>query len=199
MDKEALRAKMRAKRRALTAQEQNEAAQAVMRRLEGFEPFCRARCVMAYMACRGEMSVLSAMEAILRSGKTLALPRCEAPGVMTARQIARFSQLVPGAHGILEPDSGCALIAPEEIDLILVPGTAFDAQGGRLGQGGGYYDRFLSRTRALRVGVCHRFALLERVPVEAHDLHMHVILTPGGMIDCGRGTDNNSDVQEERT
>ena len=105
---------------------------------------------------------------------------------MTARRIGSLSELEPGAYGLPEPGKGCAVIAPEEIDLVLVPGTAFDAQGRRLGQGGGYYDRFLSGTRALRVGVCHGFALVDHVPAQAHDLNMDYILTPDAVIGCGQ-------------
>ena len=73
----------------------------------------------------------------------------------------------------------CPRVEPAEIDLILVPGTAFDVRGHRIGQGGGYYDRYLNRTRAVRVGVCHDFALLSAVPSEAHDARMDIVVTPG--------------------
>ena len=65
---------------------------------------------------------------------------------------------------------------------MLVPGTAFDVRGGRLGQGGGYYDRFLPRTRAYRIGVCHDFSLLERLPLQAHDQNMDAVVRPSGLI-----------------
>ena len=64
------------------------------------------------------------------------------------------------------------------LDLILVPGTAFDRAGGRVGQGGGYYDRFLPGTQALRMGVCHHFALQSSVPMSTHDQSMDIIITP---------------------
>ena len=198
MNKEELRAGMRARRKAMTQRQQNDAARAVLVHLEGFAPFLQARCVMAYVAVRGELSLDPVIELILRSRKTLALPCCEAPGVMTARRIDALSALESGAYGLLEPGKGCAVVEPEEIDLILVPGTAFDTQGCRLGQGGGYYDRFLSRTRALRVGVCHEFALIGDVPVQAHDVNMHHILTPGGMIACGQEASEYTDIQEEQ-
>ena len=91
----------------------------------------------------------------------------------------------------MEPEAGCEVFPPEEIDLILVPGTAFDAGGGRLGQGGGYYDRFLEKTGALRVGVCHGFALQKSVPEEAHDARMDYILTPQAVIRCGKTTSDD--------
>ena len=74
------------------------------------------------------------------------------------------------------------MLPAERIDLILVPGTAFGRDGGRIGQGGGYYDRFLPQTDALRVGICHDFALLERLPLQAHDQNMDAVVRPSGLI-----------------
>lgn len=182
---------MRARRAALSQGEQLRASQAALEHLCAFAPYVRARSVMAYMACRGELDLAPVIADALARGKTLLLPRCEAPGVMTARRVTDLSQLEPGAFGVREPARDCAVFPPEAIDLILVPGTAFDASGGRLGQGGGYYDRFLPRTGALRVGVGHDFALLARVPAQAHDARMDCILTPGGMIRTDADTDEN--------
>lgn len=184
-EKEALRRAMRARRRALEDEEQAEAARAVLAHLRGFAPYRAAKRVMAYAACRGEMDLAPVMADVLASGRTLALPRCEAPGVMTARRVTGAEDLCTGAYGLTEPRASCGVIPPGEIDLILVPGTAFDREGGRVGQGGGYYDRFLNQTRTLRIGVCHGFALTARVPREAHDAQMDMILTPEGLIACG--------------
>lgn len=103
---------------------------------------------------------------------------------MTARLVRSLHALVPGEYGIPAPGDDCPVLAEEEIDVILVPGTAFDRDGGRIGQGGGYYDRFLPRTDALRVGVCHDFALLDRVPAQAHDQKMDLIVTPSGVTEA---------------
>ena len=167
MNKDELRHALRARRRALSQEEQRRASLAVLERVRAFAPYREARSVMAYMACRGELDLSPVLLDALAQGKTLLLPRCEAPGIMTARRV--------------EPAQCCAVFPPEEINLIFVPGTAFDALGGRLGQGGGYYDRFLARTKALRAGVCHDFALIARVPAQAHDMRMDCIFTPGGM------------------
>lgn len=179
MNKDALRNEMRARRRALSPQAQQLASQEAARRVLALAPYEGARCVMAYMACRGEIDLAPVIEDVLSRGKTLLLPRCEAPGIMTARRVTALSQLKAGAFGVMEPDEACTICPPEEIDLMLVPGTAFDASGGRLGQGGGYYDRFVARTQALRVGICHDFALVARVPALEHDMRMDCIITPG--------------------
>ena len=178
MEKQELRARMRAMRRALSKEAQEAASLAVHERLRCFAPYREARRVMAYAACRGELSLETVIGELLAAGKTLLLPRCEAPGVMTARRIDSMDQLVPGAYGLMEPDMACEIVSPDEIDLILVPGTAFDRAGNRLGQGGGYYDRFLEKSCALRVGVCHDEALINRIPSEEHDSVMDAVITP---------------------
>ena len=189
--KHELRRMLKDRRRQLTPQEQKQAEAAVFSQLTGFEPLNIAQTVMAYIACRGELSLQTAIEHLLMEGKTLLLPRCDEPGIMTARRVRSMKELVPGAYGLLEPAIDSEIMPPACIDLVLAPGVAFDLDGGRLGQGGGYYDRFLERTQALRVGVCHDFALLDHVPQEAHDLLMDFILTPQAMIACKSKTSDN--------
>lgn len=191
MNKDELRREMRARRRALSEAEQRSAAQDVCACVRTFAPYLQARSVMAYMACRGELDLAPVMEDALARGKTLLLPRCEENGRMTARQVTALTQLRPGAYGLMEPDEACEIFPPEEIGLIFVPGTAFDRVGGRIGQGGGYYDRFLCGTKALRAGVCHDFALLPGVPVQAHDVSMEYIITPDGIIRAGEDTSDH--------
>lgn len=182
MNKEQLRRALRAQRRMIPPEAQEAAARAMCAQLAAFEPYRQANCIMAYMAARGELSLEYLIRDILDSGKTLILPRCEAPGVMTARRIADECDLAMGTYGLMEPDVRCEIVDPKEIDLILVPGVAFDRAGNRLGQGGGYYDRFLKETSALRVGICHEGALVDCVPHEVHDEMMAYIITPGGII-----------------
>ena len=135
--------------------------------------------INAYAAARGELPLGRVFADALAAGKTLVLPRCAGEGVMHGHRVDAPDRLVKGAYGILEPGADCLRVEPAEIDLIFVPGTAFDVRGHRIGQGGGYYDRYLNRTRAVRVGVCHDFALLSAVPSEAHDARMDIVVTPG--------------------
>ena len=184
-EKQELRKAMRAMRRGFSDEAQRIASEAACKRILAFAPYQEADCVMAYVACRGELDVSPVIEDILISGKHLVLPRCEADGIMTARRITSLDQLVSGAYGIPAPQETSEIVPPQEIDFILVPGTAFDRDGYRLGQGGGYYDRFMKETNAMRAGVCHDEALLERVPHEAHDLRMDAVITPGTLLLCG--------------
>ena len=93
----------------------------------------------------------------------------------------------PGRWNLMEPDpEHCTVVAPAEIDLLLVPGLAFSRAGGRLGRGGGFYDRFLSEVhpRAVKLGVCFHVQLFPELPLEAHDCAMDQIVTEAEVIRC---------------
>ena len=88
------------------------------------------------------------------------------------------ARLVRHRFGMLEPAPDLPVINPATLDLVLVPGVAFDRQGGRLGFGGGYYDRFLPTTPALRVGVTYDECLADVLPCGEHDQRVDWIVTP---------------------
>lgn len=87
------------------------------------------------------------------------------------------SQLLPGAFGILEPSENSPEVQPGEIDAFVCPGLAFDARGGRLGRGRGFYDRLLAKARPGThiVGVCHPFQIVQDTFAEPHDIHMDAV------------------------
>ncbi len=144
--------------------------------------FQAADRMMAYAPMASEPQLQPVLEACLRLGKGLVLPRCESAGIMTGRLVTVLSQLAPGCQGILEPGAETPVVSPGEIDLILVPGMAFDPTGGRLGRGKGYYDRFLGNGKT--IGVCYQSALLPQVPMEAHDRRVDAIVTDQTIILC---------------
>ena len=177
-EKNALRRKMRAARKACTDRATRN--DCLLQRFTALSVYQKAPCVLSYVSFGTEADTLRILDRVLADGKALYVPKC-VPNTnrMVFYRISALRDLSPGAYGILEPGADCPRVEPEEIDLILVPGTAFDVRGHRIGQGGGYYDRYLNRTRAVRVGVCHDFALLSAVPSEAHDARMDIVVTPG--------------------
>lgn len=184
-EKALLRRQLRARRAALSPEELEAASRAVCARVASLPEWRTAKSVMAYAAARGEIDVGALLEMARSSGKALLLPHCEGPGAMTARRVTDLAALTPGAYGIAEPPQDSEICPPERIDFVLVPGVAFSRDGGRLGQGGGYYDRFLPRCGAFSVGVCHGFALLERLPQEEHDARVRAVASPLGVFRCG--------------
>ena len=103
---------------------------------------------------------------------------------LTFHRVYSFSDLVPGPFGLLEPNPKNEEADLSSLEVILVPGVVFDVKGYRIGYGGGFYDRVLKETRALKVGVCYSFQLVESLPVEPHDVPVDLIITEDGIIQC---------------
>jgi len=156
------------------------ASAAVCRHLANWMPLRQARTVLTYLAFRNEID-LSALFDLLPHIRW-AVPRIVGKGM--AIHLYDPARLVRHRFGMLEPDPTLPEVAPCELDVVLVPGVAFDRHGGRLGFGGGYYDRFLPTTPALRVGVTYDHCLAERLPCGERDQRMDWVVTPTKVIHC---------------
>jgi 5-formyltetrahydrofolate cyclo-ligase len=136
--------------------------------------------VGCYCAVRGEFGVESAILDARVRGVEVALPRVQ--GDRLCFHLWDGSPLVPGSFGIPEPAAGLPLVSASELDVILVPGLAFDAAGGRLGNGGGFYDRVLAEPRGLAVGTCWSAQVVDAVPMDPWDQHVDALLTERGWV-----------------
>jgi 5-formyltetrahydrofolate cyclo-ligase len=146
-----------------------------------------------YVHFRSEVETMTLLTKLLEDGKTVSVPlTLRREGRLLAVRITDpASQLRPGCFGILEPSrqqTAQAMINPARIDIALVPGSVFDRRGGRLGYGGGFYDRFLSQDapQALRVGLAFAIQLADRVPLEPHDQLMDMLVTEEQLYECRR-------------
>ncbi len=151
-----------------------------------------ARTVMFYVDAGSEVRTRHTLPEALRGGKRIVVPWC----VVETNELELFhledmSELVEGAYKILEPkpelrELAHKKVAPEELDLVMVPGTAFDARGGRMGQGKGYYDRLLSHARpdAPLVALAFECQIFPEIPVAPHDVFMDLVLTEQRAYEC---------------
>ena len=117
-------------------------------------------------------------------GKTFAYPRVTEDRLDLFR-VTSLHELAPGAFGVREPRAKIEhAVAPEALDLILVPGVAFTADGARLGRGGGFYDRLLAwlAPRTCKIGVCFDAQILPELPVETHDQRVDFLATESGLL-----------------
>lgn len=126
-----------------------------MREILISQPFFKnAKTVMIYLSYRSEPDTFEIVKHLLSKGVRVCAPVCRENGQMDAFAFSSVSDLAPSAMGILEPPTD-ALVSPEKIDLIIVPGCGFTENGHRLGYGGGYYDRYLPNTRATTCGLLY--------------------------------------------
>lgn len=139
-----------------------------------------SRVVLGYVATEEELDPAAALEALHGLGKIVALSRIEAPGQLGLHVFEHARGLETGPFGIMQPPVSAPRVPEASIDAVIVPGVAFDADGGRVGYGGGYYDRLLPRLRpdAFRIGIAYDEQIVEELPAEDHDERMDAIVTP---------------------
>jgi 5-formyltetrahydrofolate cyclo-ligase len=141
-----------------------------------------ASTIMTYLDFRNEVQTGELVKRAMADGKRVAVPLTDpASGMLTPSSLSFYpDELEPGAWGILEPKPRCVRpLDPSELDLIVVPGVAFDRRGNRLGYGGGFYDRFLLRTgpEAFYVAPAYEMQLCDSVPRSSQDVRMHCLIT----------------------
>lgn len=179
--KRLLREQARAARCALDPASCSAFAEAVAERLLALPELAGAHVVLAYSATPEEIDPAHAVDALRALGKTLALPRVEAKGVLGLHLVAHGDELEAGPFaGIAQPLADSPRLQPDVVDAVIVPGVAFDPSGRRLGYGGGFYDRLLPRLRGdcTRIGLAYDEQLVSELPVAEHDEHVDVIVTP---------------------
>lgn len=170
---------MRGILRALSAELRHEKALRASRRLIDSGVWHGARAVFVYLSTEREIDTTPLVDAAWRAGKRVLAPKIDAAErAMAPVEIRAWSDCLPGHRGIVEPIDGDPFPAAD-IDLVIVPGLAFDPRGYRLGKGGGFYDRFLAdpRVRGCRCGFAFEEQVVARVPTEPHDQPVHCLIT----------------------
>ncbi len=181
-DRKSIRKTKLALRDALPLAFRKEKSTQIRKKLWNIEGLAGANHVMIYVNFRSEVETIPFFDECYQKGIQVSVPLT----------ITRPPQLIPyvithpdqdlrsGYCGILEPDSkSLTPCNPKDIDVVLVPGAVFDPHGGRLGYGGGYYDRFFANAapNALRVALAFEVQLVDGVPVMDHDKKMHYLVT----------------------
>ena len=162
--------------------------------MEACISFCMTQCtdiaaalVFCYVGDGWEVPTAGIIESLLADGIRVCVPRCRndgEKGIMDAVEITSLSDLHRGMYDLLEPDEDAPAVDPASITLAIVPATAFDTAGYRLGRGGGYYDRFLTLLQpdCVTVGLAYDAFVLDAVPKEEYDLAVTHILTETGPV-----------------
>ena len=186
--KRRLRALVLARRDALAGAQRLAAGEALRARLVALPVVAQATTILCFASFRSEIDTAPLIGWCLEHGINVALPRIIGPRHMEAFAVTDTqADLIPGHHDIPEPREGLAPVDPATIDVVIVPGSAFDRKGGRMGYGGGFYDAFLRRLRpgARRIGIGFEAQLVEHVPREEHDLCVDLLVTEERVLETG--------------
>lgn len=181
MTKDQVRREMRARLTTFGAAERAKAGTAIAQRVWELPEVATAQVMMLFASLPNEVPTDAIAQEAWRRGVSLVYPRTEAePRGLILHRVRSLSELRPGRYGIREPDAQlCATVRPQEVDLVLMPGLAWDRSGARLGQGGGYYDRLLAATgwRATRCGLFFALQEVWRVPTDPWDARLDAVVT----------------------
>ena len=182
MSKHEIRTKVKKLRGLLSELERAEAAERVFDKLEKTAAFLLADRILMYHSLPDELDT----HAFLRkwaSRKRFFLPRVSGLDL----EILPYDEatLSEGSYHIQEPH-GSRLAKLEDMEMIVVPGVAFDSKGNRLGRGKGFYDRMLQGSKAPKIGVAYELQIVESIPAETHDIRMDMIITDRTTIICSQ-------------
>lgn len=183
VDKDDLRRRFRAMRNALSDSQADGQSRQAQERILELRMWRQARSVLLYVGCRGETATNLLLQAAWDDGKNVLLPRClpASPGEMELACARSEQDLTPGLYSIPEPDpKTCIPVVSPEVDILVAPALAFDRNGYRLGQGGGYYDRLLASkpfAHTLAIGLAFDFQVVDSLPVDSWDRPVAAVAT----------------------
>lgn len=183
MKKDEIRRYIKARKCLLSAIERMESAKRVFEQLEQTAAFMMADNILLYHSLPDELSTTEFIDK-WHTRKHFYLPRVN--GVNLDILPYDRSRMHIGAFNIEEPD-GDVVTPIEDIEMIVVPGVAYDLNGNRVGRGKGYYDRLLADTRAVKIGVGYDFQLLDEIETEPHDVRVDIVITDRRRISGVRG------------
>ena len=162
----------------------DELSVTIVDKFMALDEFKNSNVVMFYVDVRAEVRTRHAFEATLVTGKKIVVPWCNADGELELFHLESIDELAVGMYKILEPREDLRrvpekVVTAEELDLIMVPGVAFDEQGGRTGHGKGYYDKLLEHARpdAPLVALAFDCQMFSAIPMQDHDIYMDMVIT----------------------
>lgn len=175
MEKNELRKIIRAEKKTVSLEEKLRRSEPIMRKVESLEQFQKADTILLYWSMDDEVQTHAFVERWYKS-KTILLP-CVDGDDLRLRQYTGPDCMQAGEQfGIGEP-TGEEFTSLDSIEMIMVPGVAFDRKNNRMGRGRGFYDRMLKSTpNAYKVGVAFNFQLFDQIPVEPFDVAMNQVI-----------------------
>lgn len=147
----------------------------ICQRILDSEIYQNSKCIYCYYPVQNEVDITPLIQASLTAGKIIALPKViNKKGEMIFAEIKNFDNLKTGPYNIPEPTTANQA---RQADIILVPGVVFSTKGKRIGQAGGFYDRFLEKNHLYSIGVAYDFQIVEDLKTEPHDIDVNQVIS----------------------
>jgi 5-formyltetrahydrofolate cyclo-ligase len=179
-EKSRLRKEISAKVKAIAIEKRTSDSKKLCVNLKSQLFFRNASSILFFASLSEEPDLWPLLNDVLATDKMIALPCFDTDNqIYHPRRVADIHvEILSGQYGIREPAPTCVALPLEDLDLVLVPGVAFDAHGHRLGRGKGFYDRMLENFSGKKIGIAFDEQIVEAVPAEKNDVKMDLIVTP---------------------
>ena len=189
MDKKVIRQKILEKRSKLSINEILERSKTIANILFNSNQYNNSNFIFSFISFKDEVNTHEIIKNSIVNGKRIGVPVTVPKNreMLVSELIDFDKELELGYYNILTPKKEYTrIVSPELVDLVLVPGVAFDKRGYRVGYGGGYYDRFLNKWKkgVIKIGLCYDLQLLSQVPTDSYDIPVDYIITEKGLIIC---------------
>ena len=179
--KKEFRLHVEAERAALLPEVKKALDEKILEKLLKEESYRCARSIFVYVSYKNEVDTHNIITDALARGKVVCVPKViSLKEGMAAVRLESFEELRKGPYGILEPELlPERIVKPSDMDLLIMPGVAFDLKGGRIGYGGGFYDRFLKEVDGSvpKIALAYSFQVFESVPMEESDMRIDKVIT----------------------
>lgn len=183
--KKEIRKEMIAIRDSHSKEQLDKLSKEIIDNLFNWQKYKNAKTVMLYSSIKSEVRTNSAIILSINERKTIVLPKTlKEKRELLPCVVKDMKELEAGVYGILEPKC-FSPIDKNDIDIVIIPGVAFDYKGYRIGYGAGYYDRFLLGYKGIKAGMCYNFQIIEDVFHDIHDIRMDYLISEKGIIKTG--------------
>ncbi|MCH8004400.1 MAG: 5-formyltetrahydrofolate cyclo-ligase [Nanoarchaeota archaeon] len=180
--KQTLKQEIFGKRKALSKEDVKENSNKIKKNLYSLQEFKQSKNILFYVSFNNEVSTIEIIkELLINKEKNIIVPYVLKNNlILQLSELRNINELEPKTFGILEPkENYIREFNYKKIDLIILPGVAFDTKGHRIGYGYGYYDRFLKKLNknVVKIGFAFDFQLVEKIPEERHDVAVDIVVT----------------------
>lgn len=184
IDKKFIREAISIKRDSLKQNEKKIYDKKIIEYFIGLEEYKSAKNICIYVNFKSEINTREIIAIALKDRKNIYVPRVKKNRKMEFIKINSLKDLEENKMGILEPklDLTESVEKVEKVDINVLPGLAFDLNRGRIGYGGGYYDRYFQNIECLKISLCYEIQIIEKIPMEKHDIQYDYLISEKGIL-----------------